>query len=267
MKKLICLLGITMVTLTSCSNEEFDTSEPNVTESNTNGTVLKKTVAIINGGSPVTTGEYIYNGDKLAKIITSDDKYVTYSYTGDLITSREFYTNAILNTKEIFEYNANNQLVNFKRVKPNNSIVYRAIYGYNTDGTITVTGYKGALTDQNSEISKRKVFVENGQVSKIETYVNVNGSMVTETSRYTFDTKNSPFNDILGFDKLTYYDSALNGNAHNVTGLSISSATNANASSDPIQYTYNAFDYPVTAKEVDPANNGGKSTVFQYFYE
>jgi hypothetical protein len=267
MKKLISLLSITMVLLASCSNDEFDTTEPNVTESNTNGTVLKKTVAIINGGTAVTTGEYIYDGNKLAKIISSDDKYVTYFYTSDLITSREFYNNGILSTKEIFEYNANKQLVNFKRVKPNNTIVYRAVYVYNTDGTITVTGYKGALVDQNSEISKRKVFLENGQASKIETYLNVNGSIATETTHYTFDSKNSPFNDILGFDKLTFYDSSLNGNAHNVTGLNVTSSSNTNSGADAIQYTYNAFDYPVTAKEVDSADKAKNSTVYQYFYE
>lgn len=267
MRKWICVLSITIGFLVSCSNEEFDTSEPNVTESNTNGTVLKKTVAIINGVTPVVTGEYIYNGGKLAKVISSDNKSVAYFYTGDLITSREFYTNGILNTKEVFEYNANNQLVNFKRLKPNNSIVYSASYIYNTDGTVLVTGYKGALTDQNSEISKRKVFLENNQVSKIEIYTNVSGSITTETIRYSFDSKNAPFKGIPGFDKLTFYDSALNGTAHNVTALQVSNSSNTNSGTDAIQYTYNAFDYPVTAKEVDPADKAKNSTVYQYFYE
>lgn len=267
MKKFISLLSITMIMLTSCSKEDFEDSESITEKTNPNGTILRKTIAITNGDISIVTGDYVYNGNKLSKIITSDDKYVAYFYTNDLITSKEFYTNTILDNKEIFEYNANNQLVNFKRVKANNSIVYRAIFVYNPDGTISVTGYKDGLTDQNSEINKRKIFVQNGRVVKTETYVNVNGTIKTTTNQYSFDTKNSPFQNILGFDKLTYYDVTLGGSSNNITGLNITNSTNSNSRSTTTQYTYNALNFPVTAKEVDAANINGSSTLFQFFYK
>lgn len=266
MKKFICLLSITMIMLTACSKEDFEDSESIPDKTNPNGTVLKRTVAITNGDSTIATGEYVYNGNKLSKIITSDDKYVAYFYTNDLIYSKEFYTNAILDNKELFEYNANNQLVNFKRVKAN-SVVYNAIYSYNPDGTISVTGYKNGLTDLNSEINKRKIFVENGRVAKIETYVTINGSIHTTTIRYSFDTKNSPFQNILGFDKLTYYDVTLGGSSNNITGLNSTNSSNANSRVTTIQYSYNASGFPITAKEVDGATIHGKSTLFQFFYK
>jgi hypothetical protein len=273
MKKISCILGIAMAMLTSCSNDEFETPDPNASRLSLNqtqylnqkGTLLKKTVAVINGGTTEITGDYIYNGNKLVKIVSSDGKEVVYTYTGNLITERAFYTNGVLNTKELFEYNATNQLITLKRVSPNNIIQYRAVYVYNVDGTVSVTGYKGDLIAQSSVIKSRKVFFLNGQVSKIETYVTVNGSVVTNTANYTFDNKNTPFRNILGFDKLTYHDAALNGNPQNITGISYTGSSPAN--SDKIQYTYNAIGYPLTAAEVYPADKIGKSTVFQYFYE
>lgn len=266
MKKFSCILGlITAVLISSCSNEEFDTTTPDNTDVkvNSNGTLLKKTIAIVDGGTTITTGEYTYTGNKLSRV-TTEDKYVTYQYTGDLITSREFYSNNLLASKEIFEYNANKQLVAFKRVKPNNAVTYNAVYAYNSDNTISVTGYKGALKDAASEIRNRKVFVTGGQISKIETYNKVNGATVTETAVYTFDGKHSPFASITGFDKLTYYDAALSAPSNNILSSVYTASNSSKTDNDQYQYTYNSMDYPTTATELVSV---GKPTVYQYFYQ
>lgn len=262
MKRLSLILGMmTMGILASCSNDEFDTS--NATDAaaaklNVNGLLLKRIVATTNAGATVNTDDYLYDGSKLLKITSSDGSYVTYAYTGNLITERDFYYNNVLNTKEIFTYNASNQLLNFRRTTPTNTVLYKATYQYNSDGTITINGYKGDVISQSTQLVNRKVFLLNGQASRIENYTVVNGTAATEVLNYTFDTKNSPFKDILGFDKLTYYDTALNGNARNVTGINTSGAILANSGSDVVQYTYNPQNYPVSA------NKG--SIVFQYYY-
>lgn len=264
MKRLSLILGImTMGILASCSTDEFDTevTPPDGMENaklNPKGVLLKRTTATTNGGSSVTTSDYVYDGSKLLKVTSSDGTHVIYTYSGNLITERAFYYNNALNTKEIFEYNSAGKLSNYRRVNPSNTVLYRAVYQYNSDGTVTISGYKGSTTTQSAQIVNRKVFVSNGQVNKIENYTVSNGSAVTEILNYSFDTKNSPFKDILGFDKLTYYDTALNGNARNVTGITTSGASLANSGNDVVQYTYNAQNYPVTA------NKG--SIVFQYFY-
>lgn len=263
MKRLSLILGMmTIGILASCSNDEFDT---NVTSDaaddaklNLNGVLLKRIVATVNGGTTVTTNDYLYNGSKLSRINSSDGTYVTYTYNGNLISERSFYYNGSLNTKELFQYNASGQLINYKRLNPSNVILFSTVYQYNSDGTISVAGYKGSTQTASTQTVNRKVFLLNGQVSKIENYTISNGTAVTETLNYTFDTKNSPFKDIIGFDKLTYYDMALNGNARNVTGITTVGATLANSGNDVVQYTYNAQNYPVTA------NKG--SIVFQYFY-
>lgn len=254
---------MTMGILASCSTDEFD---PDVTTTETTedaklnlkGVYVKRIVTTTNAGSTVNTSDYLYSGSKLARINSSDGTHVIYVYTGNLITGRDFYYNNVLNSREIFEYNANNQLLNYRRTNPSDIVLYRAIYQYNSDGTVTVSGYKGSSVSESTKIVNRKVFVVNGQVTKIENYTISNGTAVTEVLNYSFDTKNSPFKDILGFDKLTYYDTALNGSARNVSGITTVGGSLANSGNDIVQYTYNAQNYPVTA------NKG--SIVFQYSY-
>lgn len=263
MKRLSLILGVmTMGVLASCSTDEFDTEVTSDTTEdaklNAKGVYLKRIVTTTNAGNTVNTSDYLYSGSKLSRVNSSDGTHVVYTYTGNLITERAFYYNNALNTKEIFEYNDNSQLLNYRRVNPSNSVLYRAVYQYNSDGTVTVSGYKGSTVTESSKIVNRKVFIVNGQVTKIENYTVSNGTAVTEILNYTFDTKYSPFKDILGFDKLTYYDTALNGSARNVTGITTAGASLANSGNDIVQYTYNAQNYPVTA------NKG--SIVLQYFY-
>jgi len=253
-----------MGVLASCSTDEFDPEVTTTTDAtdtaklNPNGTYLKRTIATTNAGGSVTTSDYLYEGSKLAKVTSSDGTYVTYAYTGNYITERDFYYSNVLNTKELFTYNTSGQLINYRRVNPSNTVLYTSVFQYNSDGTITISGYRGSTITQTAQIVNRKVFFVNGQVNKIENYIVSNGAAVTEVLNYTFDTKNSPYKDILGFDKLTYYDMALNGSARNVTGITTVGATLANSGNDVVQYTYNAQNYPVTA------NRG--SIVFQYFY-
>lgn len=267
MKKFSCLFIAVLAIFTSCSKDDLEATEPNAIDSNPNGTVLKKMTVNLNGGAEITTEEYFYNANKLAKITSSDDKNTVFTYTGNLITKKEFYSSGALNTTEIFEYNPSNQLVNFKRVNPSNKTVYRGVYVYNPDGTITATGYKGDLTDQKSQISNRKVFIENAQISKIETYETVNGTPTTETTRYTFDSKSTPFINILGFDKLTYYDSVMSGNAHNIIGSTSTNSTNSKSDNEAFDYAYNKANLPISSSENNAIKTAGGSIIFQYFYE
>ena len=267
MKKFSCLFIAVLAIFTSCSKDDLEATEPDAIDSNPNGKVLKKMTVNLNGGAEITTEEYFYNANKLAKITSSDDKNTVFTYTGNLITKKEFYSSGALNTTEIFEYNPSNQLVNFKRVNPSNKTVYRGVYVYNPDGTITATGYKGDLTDQKSQISNRKVFIENAQISKIETYETVNGTPTTETTRYTFDSKSTPFINILGFDKLTYYDSVMSGNAHNIIGSTSTNSTNSKSDNEAFDYAYNKANLPISSSENNAIKTAGGSIIFQYFYE
>ncbi|ESU23411.1 hypothetical protein FEDK69T_15770 [Flavobacterium enshiense DK69] len=264
MKRLSIVLGVAAIALlASCSNDEFvDTIDDSSSEIdgklNPNAVLVKRIVATSNNGGSVTTDDYVYNGSKLSKVVSTDGRQVSYIYTGNLITERDYFNNNVLNSKELYEYNANNQLTTYKRINSSNTVTYKAVFSYNSDGTVTVNGYRGDVVSQSNMKVNRKIFFSNGKVSRMETYRTVNGSPVTEAHDFSYDTKNSPFKGILGFDKLTYHDIALNGNVNNVTSIAVSGVSAANSVSDQIQYTYNSGNYPVSA------NRG--SVTFQYYY-
>jgi len=263
MKRLSSILGMIAIAslVASCSNEEFvDTISDSEIDAklNPNSVLVKRIVATTNLGASVTTDDYVYDGSKLLKTVSADGRHVAYVYTGNLITERDFYTNNVLSSKEIYEYDANNQLINYRRVNPSNAVTYRAVLSYNSDGTVSVNGYRGDVISQTNQLVNRKIFFTNGKVNRMETYRIVNGSTVTEAHNYTYDTKNSPYKGILGFDKLTYFDAALNGNLNNVTSIATTGVSAANSVTDQIQYTYNSGNYPISASR--------GSIVFQYYY-
>ncbi|HSD14887.1 MAG TPA: hypothetical protein VLB74_09590 [Flavobacterium sp.] len=262
MKRLSSVLGmIAIALLASCSNDEFvDTISDSETDAklNPNLPLVKRIVATTNSGTSVSTDNYTYSGSKLVRVTSSDGRHVDYVYTGNLITERDYFTDNVLNSKELYEYNVDNRLINYRRVNAVNTVTYRATFSYNSDGTVSVAGYRGDVVSTSAQIVNRKVFFTNGRISSMETYRTVNGSPVTEVNNYTYDTKNSPYKGILGFDKLTYHDTALNGNMNNITSISTTGVSAANSVNDQIQYTYNNTNYPVTASR--------GSIVFQYYY-
>jgi len=245
MKKFSLYLGLALgIFFASCSNDDYAEELQQDTEAaklNPNGALVKKIITTSDSGTLVSNDDYVYSGSKLVRVNSSNGGYVAYTYSGNLITQRDFYYNGAFNTREIFTYNANNKLTGYVRKNASNATIYQTVFTYNSDGTISVKGYRGATIGTGSEIVSRKVFLVNGKVNKIETYSTTNGATTTDVNTYTFDNKKSPFGSIIGFDKLTYYDLALNGSANNVTKIVKGSSEVDNA-----QYTYNALNYPMT---------------------
>lgn len=263
MKRLSIVFGMAAIALlASCSNEEFvdtiDSGSEMDGKFNPNGVLVKRIVATTNSGATVSTDNYAYVGSKLSKVSSSDGRQVAYIYTKDLITERDFFTDNVLTSKEVYEYDANSRLISSRRYNASNNVTYKSVFSYNSDGTVSVSGYRGDVVSESARLVNRKVFFTNGKVSRMETYRTVNGSPVTEVHSYSYDTKNSPYKGILGFDKLAYYDIALNGNVNNVTSIAVSGVSAANSVNDDIEYTYNSGNYPVTASR--------GSVTFQYFY-
>lgn len=248
MKRLSCILGVAMVaTFASCSTDDYDNvgTADQATKFDPNYYLVKKVQTSSEGGATVTEDQYFYNGKKLLKVVSTDGREIRYTYSNDLIVERDFYVNGTLNSKEQFDYYKSNQLIGFKRLNAAGTVIYKATYTSNADGTVSVRG----LNAQNVEILNRKVFFSGTNVYKIESY---SGS-TTEVLNYNFDGKNSPFRNIVGFDKLTYYDVTLNGNSSNVV-----SVLNGSVQAETVQYAYNAADFPTNA------NKGSVS--FQYTY-
>lgn len=238
MKKIIALLSVFTLLVSSCSSDE---TEPTITEPivETSSGLVKKIIYTDNGD--VETHEYTYNGNKLVKInYIEDGLYETYTYTGDLITKTEYFTSiGNLLDKDTYTYNSEGKLTSKLSLNYNFSTGSKYFYTYNANGTITIEKYVGNLTTQTTLDSTNVLTFLNGNLIS-ENINDVN--MGTYSATYTYDNKINPLNNITGYNKLfedVYdFDSSFN-NILSMTDTGF--ATNYNS-----VYTYNSSNLPVT---------------------
>ncbi|SFA75921.1 hypothetical protein SAMN05660845_0403 [Flavobacterium swingsii] len=260
MRKITLLFVSLLFVFISCSKDSPETAaEPTFTN---NGTLLKRSIST--NGSNVTTSDFFYIGNKLQKMVSSNGTRIEYSYTGNLITQTLYFESDVLKEKSEIQYNSEEKMIQRKSSDYSNNKGYRCEFTYSNDGTVTVLGFSGDFTTQNTQIVNRKVFLfANGDVEKIEAYVVVNGSNQTRTNYYTYDDKNAISNSILGYNKIKFWDTGTYGNSHN--NISILYTSTENISPYPytndVVFTYNSYNYPITSSAY------GNSLTSQYFYQ
>lgn len=252
MKKLLCVFSVLVLFLASCSSDDSTTTDP---EFSINGTKLRRTIR--NLGGTIVTGELIYDGNKLIKSTHSDGTSINYTYTGNLITRMEIFRDNNLEDATFLTY-SNDKLTGYTSLRGNAG--YRVVYTYNSDGTISITGYMGDSVSQNNQTDlNKKVFFQDGLVNAIEEYKIIDGNSVTFTTTYTHDDANSPSSGIIGHDKLTMYDQGLGNYTHNVTSITKTASNSSEVYVSNINYLYNTSNLPY---KITYGN-----IIFEYFYE
>ncbi len=249
MKKFIYAFSALALLFVSCSSDSDSSSD------DASGPVLLKKIIETDYNGDVFTTNYFYEGNKIVKTVDDDGYYEKFYYTGDLITKMEFYSDTnLLEQTDLFTYNSNQQLVSFQRLLHNEDLGFKEVYVYDLSGNVSVTYYNGDLTSQTNETGTGNVTFVNGEIS----VMNDVDSGVTKT--YTYDTKNTPMKNVLGMNKLAFYDSGNDqGISHNVLTL-----TKSDGESVVSTYTYNSNDFPVTCVDDDSVLG---NTTFQFFYE
>lgn len=248
MKKLICLLSISLLLLSSCSEE------PGPTSLTADTILLKKTIDTNTDGSIVTT-TFTYDGKKVVKI-TNDAILGTnlfFTYTGNLITKIEYkLSNGLTEHTEVFQYDAENKLKTFIRLQPLGSYGEKETYTYNSgDGSISVISYTGDLVAQEELSGAGIIYFQDGEVSRITT---TDGT----THNYAYDTKNFTFKNSIGLAKISFVGGEAGGAMHNIISETTSGA------SDIYDFTYNSHGFPLTCTETI---DGVVETNTQFFYE
>jgi len=171
---------------------------------------------------------------KAVKSTSSNGNYETYTYTGDLITQVKNYNSSdVLAETETFTYDANNQLITYVRVQLAADTGVKVNFAYNSNGTISTTTYYGTASSQPTLSGTGDVVISGGEVVMQSS----SGSMHT----YTYDTKNNPFKNVTGFDKIMMIG-ATGGVRHNVL-----TDTDTAGYVYTTAYTYNGMDFPLTA--------------------
>lgn len=249
MKKRLCLFSVALLFLVSCSSDDSSTP-PDPASQNL---LLSKTVEVDAFFGNFTTN-YTYNGNKLVEINRYEEESDIYTYTGDLITKIEKFNVYLSGTTDeitelvstdMFEYNSNNQLIEFKTTYPNSQMERVTTYVYNNNNTVTFEQYENFPGNTPELLKTGTITMQDGEISTLQVVKDFDSF----TANYTYDNKNSLFKNVVGYDKLmvthiigtqgsfTSGDTVLGGISHNFVN------------NGEFEYTYNADDYPITAKQ------------------
>lgn len=238
MKKILYLFTTILLILSSCSNDDNSST-------NENRFLLKKTIKTDNEGL-ITTTIYTYNENKIVSQVSNLKEGIYYTYTGDLITKMEYRLyDGTIEQQDVFTYDNNKKLIEFLSTQPGNEIWdHKEKYVYNIDGSVSVyeEGVKTSIIN-----------FSDGEVTEI---ISTNSS----DFKYAYDTKNNPFKDVLGFDKIAFVYGEADGILHNKISEVSTYGNVVKTRSSKI--TYNAAGYP--EKSFDNFEDNGTST--EYFY-
>ncbi|PWA07767.1 hypothetical protein [Flavobacterium laiguense] len=247
MKKLLYLFSACLLVLTSCSNDDTNSSD-------SASMILPKSVKYTSPSYPSdnSNATISYDGNKITSI-KSEDGRTDYTYDGNEIVKTIDYDDAgIKDSEAIYTYTGGklasySHAENFTSKYPTGEYKTRTVYTYNSDGTIKTLYYTtdvttGVETKTNNE---RLSTISNGNLVKVVEINSTPGSSVY-TTVYEFDTKNSPTKNIAGFNLLVITDEGF-GSINNIVKSTSSSVDGSNSSNTNVYktvYVYDANGYP-----------------------
>lgn len=248
MKKLIALAAITLIIL-SCSGDDSQSTDP------VSDTILLKKAILTNEAEQSITYNYLYNGNKIVSMTGSDGSSVTYLYTDNNITYKKS-TSAGMTREEFNEYDEDGKLTtNINKTifhnNPSISANINSSYTYNEDGTTSVHDIIDFLEGSSGDRERdyQIIYSEN-------TITYDYGGNYKDI--YTYDEKNNPMKNVLGFNDLS----------QNLLTLYTQTNQTGSVMMYDYDYQYNDVDYPVSAiLNAGDFNNSIQTYHYQYFYE
>ena len=191
MKKIILLLSVVALILYSCNTD--DTTTP-VAPVNTANILVKKIVTTsVDDPDSNGTSIFTYSGLKLAGIQVVGVGKSLFYYTGDLITKIEAFEGTSVVERELFTYNSNGKLIEYRDQSLVDNLEHKYLYVYNSDGSVSYTDNFGIINNTNPNSSGVNIYTNNELSSR---------SFSNQTDSYVYDNKNSPFKNITGLSNL-----------------------------------------------------------------
>jgi hypothetical protein len=258
MKKSLYLLITFSLVFISCSSDD-NTSDPA-------STTLVKKIVIKSPNDFVLTQLFTYDGNKIKSINGiggHGDFTEKFTYTNNDITKSEgFDKNNKLIGAHLYTYE-NRKLATSTHLGFDGSIVEKYYYTYNNDNTIS---FRITAIDDFTKMEKDwhvgKLFLSNGNVVKEERKLAGEDDTYLSTTTYEYDSKNSPYKNIVGFlslRPLNFYRFFSYSGPNNVTKFATWNV------SVGISYTYDVNGFPLKqVKQVDLGENNVES--IEYFY-
>ena len=218
------------------------------------GAFAPHVLVVITLGQPHLLGRRAHEQRRDDAVDTAD---LYFTYTGSLITKLEYkFEDGTVEQTETFEYDANNSLIAYKLVVPDDQGGYgfRYSYEYNAGGTITGTKYIGDATTQEDLSLTETISFTDGEVSSIVTST---GSSYT----YTYDTKNNPLRNVVGLSKIVFAGGEGNSSVYNLTREVVVNGSETNTYN--YTYLYLPNNYPTQSTQ----DEGAGEYTTQYLYE
>ena len=261
MKKFLTLLSAITLVFTSCSKDDSPSEE-------TSSSVLVKKMILTSTDEDDdsywnNTINFSYNGTKLTQSIDEDGYKSVYTYTGYLITKIEYFDGSTLDTQDLFSYNSNGKLIEYRDLDVSNDNEWKFTYTYNSNGTVSVNRYTGTIGNTSTTPSTTEVYTfTNGELTSIDAG---SGSVYS----YTYDDKNNPFKNVTGYQELLNPDFAddyqiVFGRNNNFLSRTYSLDSNLDINAS---YTYNNDNYLISSQNTTKFGTTITKTVnVQYFY-
>ncbi len=252
------LLILTLfINLSSCSKEDT---------SNSADLLLPKKIVSENGNGKKTTTNISYDGNKIVETISDDGSKTVFTYTGNLITKEHSFRNGDSGVIEE-QYDYTYEKDNLKSFIYTHSGGHKSKgnYIYNSDGTINIEYYSinfDTGVETKSQYASLLIFNNDKLVKTVDS----NDFYIT-TTILEWDTKNSPFKNILGFNKLKAISSYTNNIIKITQTKTYKTSQVQNTEVATYEYTYNTNGYPTSKKRTPKEEDFDEEYTAQYFYE
>lgn len=251
MKKIIYLIMVSL--FVSCSNTNNDTAEVEIQKT------LVTRIAFTNQSGTGGESNFIYDGEKLVEKNENGFKY-EYFYFDNKIERIEKYLGISLQYKTIYEYYATGSLSKEMNYDYANSMFEVKIFDSKVN-YCDVKLYRNSFEQSPTHVENQLYLMENGEVVEIRRY-NINNSYLGKTV-YGYDTANSPYKNILSFNKQLSVTSVNN----NLLSETVYNQNNELVSSVWNDYEYNSQKYPISCSRRINFTNGNTAVLnFQYQY-
>jgi YD repeat-containing protein len=234
MKKLLYLFTASLLVVTSCSKDDDDSYD-------SPSSILPKKITFTESDGTSYSEDIVYNGNKIVSITEADGSQRKFTYNGNQIVKIEEFDKDGLSEGPT-ECGYTNGLMTSYVEKYDDLYNHKTKYIHNNDGTVSYEQFKINISTGVEEKYGQtgKLTFKDGNLIKAErTYDKYNSVEV-----YEYDTKNSPFKNVLGLNLLIDEDVSSVNNVVKETSTS-QSGSNIYTDVTTYSYTYDANNYPI----------------------
>lgn len=224
---------------------------------------LIKNINTINSNGHIDTSLIKYEGNKIISMNNTDGDYaykINYYYTGNLITRREESNGTIINYT--YENNKLKTSIETRSNSDGTTAKTKKVYTYNSNSTISFTEtYFDPKTNVETLGTTGMLTFKNNNLVKFEEFY---GDYISAID-IEYDTKNNPFNNVLGLNLLLEVDVTIfsSNNILKWTNTQKKSGIITQSSITSYTYTYDANGYPIAHNRY---SEGKSIETGQYLY-